>query len=215
MGAGRTLMPPGEARKNDALMVYGACRPQPFVMAYVQQRTEVVHGPACRPGKEIFMQRCSEDGVPVVARRGGGGTVVLSPGMVVPIVVAPRPAGDVRAIYRLVQGAMREALWARWNGDIEQQGISDLAVDNTKVGGSSLYLPRSPRLFCYQSSLMVSSDRGLIDRYLKHPPREPDYRRRRPHSTFCTTLREVGCPLSTADIADIFNSSLPGLLRSA
>jgi lipoate-protein ligase A len=95
---------------------------------------------------------------------------------------------------------------------LEQKGISDLAVGDRKVLGSSLYLPGRQLLYCYQSSLMVGSDLSLINRYLRHPPREPDYRSGRGHDAFCANLRQCGCRLTTQEIADIFNNSLPALI---
>jgi lipoate-protein ligase A len=35
---------------------------------------------------------------------------------------------------------------------------------------------------------LINADLSLIDRYLKHPPREPDYRRGRSHLDFVMSV---------------------------
>jgi lipoate-protein ligase A len=207
------LQLPGCARKNDALFVFGSTQPLPFVHVYEQTGVEVVHGPSCRPQGEIDTDRCRADGVPVVARRGGGGTVVLSPGMAIVVVVGERPAGDIAAIYRYVQEGICACLGSGPPTPIEQRGTSDLAVGGRKVAGSSLYLPRRPALFCYQASIMVTSDPALIGRYLKYPPREPDYRGGRSHEEFCTTLHDTGWKLSCARTCRLLQRRLADGLR--
>jgi lipoate---protein ligase len=204
---------PGSVRKNDDLFLAGAQQSLPFVHVYEQEDVEVVHGPSCRAENEIDVARCREESVAIVARRGGGGTVVLSPGMVVVVVVGSRPAGDIRAVFRYVQDAVMSCLSKSLPQSIERAGISDLAVGGKKVAGSSLYLPRRPPLFCYQASIMVTSDTSLIQRYLHHPPREPDYRNGRSHDEFCTTLRDKGCELSPADVHSILQERLATALR--
>jgi len=196
-------------KKNDALFLYAGTRPLPFVFCYEQQAVEVVHGPSCKPEAEIDLERCAADGVAVAARRGGGGTVVLSPGVVV-TVVAGRRRGDemARPVFSRIHAAMTRLLQPFCGGSITGEGISDLAVDGRKFCGSSLYLGRNPPLYYYQSSIMASSDTALIGRYLKHPPREPAYRRGRPHAEFCTTLRQAGCRLTPAQIAAMFTETL-------
>lgn len=186
---------PGVGRKNDALFLYGAGRGKPFVLCYEQERVEVVCGPSCREvHKEINVAHCERDGVPISRRRGGGGTVVLSPGVLVTVVVGLcAPGQGIREIFSMVHRVMIKALQPLVPVPIRERGISDLAIGERKICGSSLYLPRSPAVFCYQSSLMVDCDTSLIGRYLHHPPREPDYRKGRGHAAFCTTLREQGC----------------------
>lgn len=203
------IMPlPGHLRKNDALFVWGALQPLPYVCAYEQERVEVVHGPSCRVEQEIDTAACAEDTVPIVGRRGGGGTVVLSPGMVIVVMVGTRPAGDIGAVYASVQRRIIDTLRPIVPAGIEQRGISDLVVGDRKVAGSSLYLPRRMNRFCYQCSIMVDSDLSLIERYLRHPPREPDYRGRRPHAEFCTTLRSEGSAATCGEVAARIESGM-------
>ncbi len=199
-------------RKNDALFLYGATRRLPFVHAYAQREMEVVHGPSCRPGREIHSVRCRTDGVAVVARRGGGGTVVLAPGTTVLVVVGTRPPGDIRAVYRFVQDALIAVLRPHVPFALSQNGVSDIVVGDRKVCGSSLYLPRRPPLFCYQASLLVHPDVSLFERYLHHPPREPAYRASRSHTAFCTTLRAAGAALTAEQTARLLNAELPAML---
>jgi len=194
-------------RKNDALLLYGAAQPLPFVVAYEQPCVEVVQGPSCRPAREVHLERCRAEGVRVCARRGGGGVVVLAPGMVVTVVVGRRPPGEVRRVYRLVQDALVGVL-APFGPRLEQEGISDLALGGRKVAGSSLYMPRQSGMFFYQSSLLVSCDLALLDRYLAHPPREPAYRAGRRHGEFCTTLVAAGFTLTPAETARLIRQDL-------
>jgi lipoate-protein ligase A len=40
----------------------------------------------------------------------------------------------------------------------------------------------------YSASLLVKPDVSLVERYLRHPPREPEYRRGRSHREFMGAL---------------------------
>jgi lipoate---protein ligase len=201
---------PDPPQKNDALFLLGAWAPKPFVFSYVQERTEVVHGPSCRKESELYLDRCVKDGVAVCRRRGGGGAVVLSPGMVITVVVGHRRKNEGAAgIFSRINDAMIKILDPESTLNIHNAGISDLAVDNRKIMGSSLYMQRSPFLFYYQSSLMVTSDCGLLTRYCAHPLREPAYRHGRPHEVFCSTLSKEGGDNSPETIAYRVNEELP------
>lgn len=56
--------------------------------------------------------------------------------------------------------------------DIER--ISDIAIDGKKILGSSMY-KRKDTLF-YHAVLNFAVPASLIERYLRHPFKEPDYR---------------------------------------
>jgi len=206
---------PGPLRKNDDIFIRAAAGEIPFALVYEQGAVEVVHGPSFRAGSEIFADRCAADGVAVAARRGGGGTVVLAPGTLVIVAVGERLGGreGARDIFGRVHAGVAAALRAAGAGGVDHAGVSDLAVGGRKILGSSLYLGSRPPLFYYQASLLVSCDLGLLDRYLRHPPREPEYRQGRGHSQFCTTLRGLGVQIDIGELAELIESELKNCLR--
>jgi lipoate-protein ligase A len=205
---------PGEPRKNDDVFIGGVLAEKPFVLVYEQESVEVVHGPSFRAEREIFVDRCEEDGVAVTARRGGGGTVVLSPGVLVIVVVGEKKNEREGAldVFSRVNGVIAAALCKSGIKNVANEGISDLAVDGKKILGSSLYMGSKPPLFYYQSSLMVCNDLTLIDRYLQHPPKEPEYRQGRSHRDFCTTLKELGAAIDMRELAGQIETELKGLV---
>ena len=96
---------------------------------------------------------------------------------------------------------------------MDDRGVSDLAISDRKILGTSLYRRRS--LLFYQASLLVDVDLALFDRYLRFPSRVPDYRRERGHGEFCTTLRREGYAEPLAPLLEglrkVVEGELPGL----
>ncbi len=200
---------PGEVCKNDGIFIYGAQCPKPYVYAYQQESLEIVIGPSCKPELELNLKNCIADSVPIQKRRGGGGTVILAPGVVVTIVVGERKnCESALDIFDKIHNAMIALLENEGICSIEKKGISDLAIKNRKVLGSSLYMGSSPFCYYYQSSLLVSADISLMNRYLEHPPKEPDYRKGRGHDEFCTTLHRQGLTITPSYLCELFSCRL-------
>jgi len=206
---------PGRLRKNDDVFIRSALLEKPFVYVYEQQDTEIVHGPSYRGDKEVFVDRCEADGTAIVERRGGGGTVVLSQGVLVIIVTGDKKSVRESAldVFWRVHDPIINALGKIGIDNVIRAGISDLAVNGKKILGSSLYMGTRPPLFYYQSSLMVSNDLTLMDRYLRHPPKEPDYRQGRGHARFCTNLKELGVDVDIKELSVLIESHLKDNLR--
>ena len=146
-------------------------------------------------------ERARADGVPVLRRRGGGGTVVLSPGQVVlALVTEVSAAFQNLAYFRTINNWFRLALGSLGIPGVEDRGISDLAIGDKKILGTSLY--RRRKILFYQASLLVDNDLSLFDRYLEYPSKVPDYRRGRDHRGFCTNLRREGYPHALAEVLE-------------
>jgi lipoate---protein ligase len=163
------------------------------------EQVVIVLGRSNKAAVEVYEQHCQDDGIPVLRRRGGGGTVVLSPGiMVISLVKQVQRQFFFQEYFRQINTLIIEALQHLGIQDLSQQGHSDICLQDRKILGSSMY--GSKNLLFYTASLMVANDLTLIDRYLKHPSQEPDYRRGRPHQEFLTTISHVYPDISLQDV---------------
>ncbi|MFN7967695.1 MAG: hypothetical protein U0V87_18630, partial [Acidobacteriota bacterium] len=147
---------------------------QPRVRISRPSRIEVVLGSGSRPHLELNIQDCLADQVPLTRRAGGGCSVVLDPGnLVVSVVLPAEGLPGIRSSFNALSSWMIAGLAACGLPNVQQRGTSDLTIDDRKIGGSCIYKPRA--VLYYSTTLLVDADLGLLDRYLKHPPREPDY----------------------------------------
>ena len=163
--------------------------------------TSVVLGRGGKPEIELRPEMLRADGVPVLRRRGGGCAVVLDPGNLVASVTLPLPGvGGVTSAFDAVSRLMIDALAAVGVPGVTREGVSDLALDGRKIGGSCIY--RTKGLLHYTTTLLVDPDTDLMERYLAHPPREPEYRRGRRHREFVTGLRAHGLAVDPGRLAE-------------
>lgn len=138
---------------------------------------------------DVNTAACAADGVPVLRRASGGGTVVLGPGCLCFTVVLRTdraPGLDlIQPSARYVLGRVRAAV-APFAPDAALEGTSDLAIDGVKFSGSAQQ--RKRRYFLHHGTLLAGFDLARVPRYLHPPERQPDYRRGRPHAEFVTNL---------------------------
>jgi len=172
-------------------------------------KTIVVLGSSNKVESEVVHQNCIQDGVAVLRRYGGGGTVVLYPGCVIVslgVWVKRQFYNDL--YFRLLNQAVIEVLKKRVDGgvDLSQNGISDIVSCDRKFCGTSMF--RSRNYLLYQASIICDLDLSLVDRYLQHPSKEPEYRANRSHKDFLVGLLDLHPELTTDVVCDVMSSSL-------
>jgi lipoate-protein ligase A len=167
----------------------------------------VVLGRGSRPARELRLAAVLADRVPVLTRPGGGCAVVLDPGNLVVSVVLPLPGvGGIRGAFARLTTWLCAGLARSGVTGVARGGVSDLVLDDRKVGGSAIYRRRG--LLYYSSTLLVAPDLDLVDRYLMHPPREPAYRRGRPHREFMGSLNGAGLSAGSQELRDRLDRAL-------
>jgi len=172
------------------------------------EQTAVVLGRNNRADIEVHEAHCQADGVPIVRRRGGGGTVVLAPGVVViSLVKQVRQQFHFQEYFWQINTLIIDALQRLGIEELSQQGHSDICLGNRKILGSSMY--GSKNLLFYTASLLVAGNLELIDRYLRHPSQEPEYRQGRSHQDFLTTINRVYPHLAVPEVITGLDAVLP------
>lgn len=164
-------------------------------------RNVVVLANSNTPEREVHENVCAELDVPILRRKGGGGTVVLTPGCLILTFAffAKDLFGNAR-YFKVVNDLWIESLAEVGVHGLAQNGISDIvsrdASGDKKVAGTSIF--RKKHLLVYQGSLLVNPNFELIKKCLQHPSKEPEYRSGREHGSFLTSLKEMGCSLDTS-----------------
>ena len=160
---------------------------KPHFRIYAPDIIAVVLGRGSNPEVELFLDACIADKIPILRRHGGGCAVVIDPGNIIISVVLPTEGikGNQQYFNKLSMW-LSERLEAIGIKGVYQAGISDLVLDNKKVGGSSIH--RTQDYLYYSATLLAAPRFDLMARYLRYPPRAPEYRKGRSHIDFTGTL---------------------------
>jgi len=167
----------------------------------------VVLGSGCKWKEDVKEAACVRDGVPILRRASGGGTVLLGSGCLVYSLVlrfdGAAELQEIRSSYAYIFRRLIRALRDQVPG-IEPVGISDLAVSGRKCSGNSQQRKRDHLL--HHGTLLYAFSLKHVEEYLRAPDRQPDYRQRREHETFLCNLpmrrEELIAALRTAWEAD-------------
>lgn len=149
----------------------------------------VVLGRSNNVATEVDVDQCAELDIPILRRASGGGTVVIGPGclcytLALPLQDVHRSLGISRVAKELMSQSAKGL--AGFTSDVEVCGTSDLTSHGMKFSGNAQrWLKNS---FVHHGTILIDFDLSLIDRCLRHPTREPEYRRSRRHSEFVMNL---------------------------
>jgi lipoate-protein ligase A len=147
----------------------------------------VVLGSGCQLAQEVHLEACQADGVPILRRSSGGGTVLWGPGCLLFSLAlrydhAPELAG-IRSSYCLILQRVANAVGL---AGAAPAGTSDLAFGQRKFSGNAQH--RKSAALLHHGTLLYGFDLARIGRYLQPPPRQPDYRLGRAHQAFLLNL---------------------------
>lgn len=176
-------------------------------MVWQPESSLIVLGQSNQAETAVHMELAEAEGIPVYKRNTGGQTVILTPRT---IVISVRLISDKldnpQVYFKRINRAIIEAITGLGLSDLHEKGISDIAIGDKKILGSSIYRKRS--LVFYHAVLNISETPEFIGRYLKHPVREPDYRIGRRHEDFVTSLHAEGYLLTPEQVRQALSEKL-------
>ncbi|MDD3926942.1 MAG: lipoate--protein ligase family protein [bacterium] len=174
-------------------VVSGASEP---VFRFWSNGPAVALGISQRVGDMVYPERCREDGIPLVRRFSGGGTVYHADGNLNFTLALPNAKCGMRnadfqvrlgikASYDLICGTLADAL-ASLGLEAGMGQISDVMVNGRKVSGNAQARRRGALL--HHGTVLIDMDTLPVERYLKIPA-GVHYTN---HLDFVTTLRREG-----------------------
>lgn len=134
---------------------------------------------------EVNASACAADGIVVLRRSSGGGTVLQGPGCVNYSLILRQNnffSSHIQAAFDFVLSRHRRALEALTAQPVSVQGLSDLTLGERKFSGNAQYRKREYVLV--HGTFLLHFDLSLIERYLRLPATQPQYRRQRSHCEF-------------------------------
>jgi len=150
----------------------------------------VVLGHGKRVAEEIHEEACQRDGVRVLRRTSGGGSVLQGPGCLSYSLVfglGGQPQLETATgTNDWIMTHTQELLAAVSGLPVVRDGCTDLAVGRRKFSGNAQRRKRRSVLF--HGTILHAMELGRIGSYLREPCQRPLYRGERVHSEFVTNL---------------------------
>ena len=175
---------------DEALLLKAEAGEGPEVLRFWEwPQPAVILGAGCRLAAAVNEAACRTDGVPLLRRSSGGGTVLLDRGCLLYSLVLSFERSpllnEIRSSYRYILGRISSGLATLVDG-ISPVGISDLAVAGRKFSGNAQQ--RKRRYLLHHGTLLYDFPIERVGHYLHLPARQPEYRDGRAHDTFLVNL---------------------------
>lgn len=150
----------------------------------------IVLGHSNRLSSEVNLTACAEGKIPILRRISGGGAVMQGPGCLnysLILNIQTHGVKSIRDAFLYVLQRHRRAIGALIGAKTCIKGISDLTLAGRKFSGNAQY--RKSQHVLVHGTFLLEFELFLVDRYLKIPAKQPDYRHNRPHLEFITNLK--------------------------
>lgn len=162
-------------------------------------RIIVIMGKGSDPDDELRAENIRQDNIPVIKRSTGGCSVIVAPNMFVASFVMKNDfAKKNNEYFDLFNSVLVKTFLKLGVENIDLNGISDITLNGLKVVGSAIY--RNKDLVFYHAVINNAGDINLLEKYLRVPTRQPDYRQGRAHKDFVTSFKTQGYELKFSDL---------------
>lgn len=192
---------------DDNLIESAKFTKSPKFHCYPFKEPALVAGRGTHIPEEIHLDSARMDKIPIYRRRGGGGCVFLDPGNLIISAAFPAPGFlnigyyFSKCISWLMNGLKRSGLKG-----IYQDGISDIVMGDKKIAGTCFH--REKDFAYFSASILVSPDLDLMEKYLRMPIKQPEYRKGRNHREFLTGISRISSKIKMHDFTIIMTQSL-------
>lgn len=174
-------------------------------ISWIPDRKYLILGRSNTAENSLVEELVLNDKIDVYQRPSGGEAVLLSENTLV--VSCKFKIKNVLKTHEYFDRINKKIIKALENQNVKnlyQKGISDISINEKKILGSSIYR-KSDTVF-YHAVINISEDIDNIQKYLKHPGKEPDYRKGRDHKSFVTNLKDEGYNVDVQKlIEDLYN----------
>lgn len=181
-------------------------------LTWIPDKTYIVLGASNNAEESLHMEHVIEDKVCILKRPSGGQTVILTPNnIMISAVFFNQEKLHPKDIFQHINKLIIAAIEKAGIRNLSAMGISDIAIGGKKILGSAIY--RNKEALLYHAVLNLGEPASTIERYLKHPSKEPDYRKGRSHSDFVTSLKEKGYVNSAHHMENMLSLSFEGMFH--
>ena len=160
-------------------------------LLWIPDKTYIVLGASNKPDNSVVESLVIQDNISVLKRRTGGQTVMLTPkNLIISAIITDHTVVKPKDVFNKFNDLIIGAIEQDHNVKFSTKGISDIALGEMKIMGSSMY--RNKEKLFYHAVLNFDESPKTFQKYLTHPSNEPDYRIGRSHAEFVTSLKDTG-----------------------
>ncbi len=182
-------------------------------LLWIPDKSYIVLGASNNAKSAVNEEPTLRDNITVLKRRTGGQTVMLTPNnLIISAVITDENVMKPKDVFNRFNELTINAIAKNHTKKFTTRGISDIALGEMKILGSSMYRGKG-KLF-YHAVLNFNEPSTTFQKYLKHPSNEPDYRKGRMHHEFVTSLKETGYPESIHHLKMMIAESLSTILSN-
>lgn len=176
-------------------------------LVWVPDKKYIVLGASNKSEDALILENVINDKISVLKRPSGGQTVMLTPdNLIISAVFFELEKIQPKEIFNIINNIIISSIELAGIKNSTLNGISDIEISGKKILGSSIY--RNKDAILYHAVLNLGEPAITFERYLKHPTKEPEYRKGRKHSDFVTSLKDNGYINSYQFLVDILNEQL-------